>query len=344
VIKCIFFKQLSEYGFMKIGSLQLKNRVLLAPMAGIADLPYRIVMKRFGASLVCSEMISAKGLIYAGPRTRELLISSDAERPLAIQLFGNDPHDLAEAAKRTESDGDLLDLNLGCPVSKVVRGGSGSALLKDPPRVKKVLRAVRAATSRPLTIKIRSGWDHETINFLEIGRIAEDEGVDAITLHPRTRSQGFSGEAQWDHIRQLKGAVGIPIIGSGDIFEPRDAVKMVEVTGCDAVMIGRGSYGNPWLIRDVVRLLQGEAPCCSPTYRDKKLVALEHLALQVDFSGERKALLEMRKHLCWYVRGLKGAASFRASINQAPTVVAQEALLDHFFSSLKAEDEELNVS
>jgi hypothetical protein len=325
---------------MKLGSLKLNNTVFLAPMAGITDLPYRIMMKQFGAGLVISEMVSAKGLIYSGTRTRELLRSTPEERPLAIQLFGSEPDDLAEAARQIRDDGELIDLNLGCPVNKVVRSGAGSALLKDPARVQEIIRAVKAATDLPLTIKIRSGWDQQSINFLEIGRIAEGEGVDAITLHPRTRSQGFSGHAQWDHIRQLKDALRIPVIGSGDIFSAQDAEKMVNTTGCDAVMIGRGSYGNPWLIRDTVRLLQGEDPLPEPSIQDRKASALTHLKLQVEFAGERRALLEMRKHLCWYVRGLKGAASFRSAINQATTLTAQRNLLDHFFASI---DTEMNI-
>ncbi len=329
---------------MKLGSLKLENTVFLAPMAGITDLPYRTIMKRFGAGLVYSEMVSAKGLIYAGIRTRKLLQSSAEERPLALQLFGSEPNDLAEAAKLIEDDGELIDINLGCPVNKVVRSGAGSALMKDPSRVQNIIRAVRAATALPLTIKIRSGWDQETINFLEIGRIAEGEGIDAITLHSRTRSQGFSGHANWDHIRQLKDAVAIPVIGSGDIFEAQDGINMVNTTGCDAVMIGRGSYGNPWLIRDVAQQLQGNPSPPPPTLQERKLAAFDHLNLQIDFAGEQRAMFEMRKHLCWYVRGLKGAASFRASLNQANTIVDQSKLLDRFFSAVEFDNEEMDVS
>ena len=329
---------------MKLGTLKLDNPVFLAPMASITDLPYRIIMKRFGAGLVCSEMVSAKGLIYAGMRTRELLRSSPEERPLAVQLFGNESGALAEATKLIRDDTELIDLNLGCPVNKVVRSGAGSALLKDPARVKAIVQAVRAATDLPITIKIRSGWDLQSINFLEIGRIAEAEGVDAVTLHPRTRNQGFSGHSEWEHIRQLKDALSIPVIGSGDIQTAADAARMLELTGCDAVMIGRASYGNPWLIRDTVRLLSGEAPLPVPSLQERALAALTHHDLQVEFSGERKALYEMRKHLCWYVRGLKGAANFRAAINQATTLTAQRELLKQFFTAHSAEADNLNVA
>ena len=348
MLKCVKFRQThlpsKNKVLMKLRSLNLANPVFLAPMAGITDLPYRIIMKRFGAALVYSEMVSAKGLIYAGSRTRELLRSSPEESPLAIQLFGSEPDNLAEAAKLIQGDGELIDINLGCPVNKVVKSGAGSALMKDPQRVKSIVRAVRAATDLPLTIKIRSGWDQQSVNFLEIGRIAEGEGIDAITLHPRTRNQGFSGHAEWDHIRQLKDALTIPVIGSGDIFEAQDAVRMVKTTGCDAVMIGRGSYGNPWLIKDVICLLDDKAPLCPASSQERKRVALQHLSLQVELAGEKKALYEMRKHLCWYVRGLKGAASFRSAINQAATLSAQCELLDQFFSSLPVEAEEQNAS
>jgi nifR3 family TIM-barrel protein len=323
---------------MNIGSLKLNNPVFLAPMAGISDLPYRIIMKRSGAALVYSEMVSAKGLIFSGNRTLELAKSSEEERPLAIQLFGSEPDDLAKAAKLVYAEGDLIDLNLGCPVNKVVRSGSGSALLKDPARVRQIIRAVKVATDLPLTIKIRSGWDQNSVNFLEIGQIAADEGVDAITLHPRTRSQGFSGAADWNHIRQLKEELSIPVIGSGDIFSAEDAVRMLKETGCDAVMIGRGSYGNPWLIRDSIQRLQGGAPLPEPSLHDRHQTALKHMELQIRFAGEHKALFEMRKHLCWYVRGLKGAATFRSDINQAATLTAQRERLDQFFSSINIEE------
>lgn len=329
---------------MKLGTLKLDNPVFLAPMASISDLPYRILMKRFGAGLVFSEMVSAKGLIYAGVRTRELLRSSPEERPLAVQLFGSDPESLAEATKSVREDADVIDLNLGCPVNKVVRSGAGSALLKDPGLVKAIVHAVRAATDLPLTIKIRSGWDQQTINFLEIGHIAEGEGVDAITLHPRTRNQGFSGHSEWEHIRQLKDSLNIPVIGSGDIMVAADAVRMIETTGCDAVMIGRASYGNPWLIRDTVRLLAGEPPLPAPSLQERKLAALIHLELQIEIAGERTALYEMRKHFCWYVRGLKGAANFRSAVNQAATLTAQRELLEQFFNVLSSDADNLNVA
>jgi len=322
---------LCRYGFMFIGNLKLKNRIFLAPMAGITDLPYRLLMKQFGAGLVFTEMVSAKGLIHAGKRTRDLLLSRPEESPLGIQLFGSDPESLAEATRMVSDDGALIDLNLGCPVNKVIKDGSGSALMRDPDRVKRILTAVRSATSLPLTIKIRSGWDNDNRNFLEIGKIAEAAGVDAITLHPRTRAQSFSGKADWQQIRQLKETLGIPVIGSGDIFTAEDADNMIRQTGCDAIMIGRGGYGNPWLIRDANKIVCRNGMPDPPSRQERRQVALEHQRLQIELFGEQKALFEMRKHLCWYARGLAGAASFRASINRADTIAEQQELINHFF-------------
>ncbi|MEJ2201731.1 MAG: tRNA dihydrouridine synthase DusB, partial [Desulfuromonadaceae bacterium] len=306
---------------MKIGSLHLKNRIWLAPMAGISNLPYRLLMKEFGAGLVFTEMVSAKGLIHSGRRTRVLLDSSEKERPLGIQLFGDDPESLAQAAALTEGDGELLDINMGCPVNKVVRGGAGSALLRQPQKIARIIAAVRRASDRPLTIKIRSGWDQQSINYLEIGHIAESEGADAVTLHPRTRCQGFGGQAAWQQIRQLKETLRIPVIGSGDIATADDARNMLQLTGCDGVMIGRGGYGNPWLIRDTVALLAGVPIPPPPTPAERLRVALDHLQLFIRTYGPRRSLLDMRKHLCWYSRGMAGATASGAAVNRAQGVL-----------------------
>jgi nifR3 family TIM-barrel protein len=317
-----------------INSLKLNNRVILAPMAGITNLPYRRIMKSFGVGLVFTEMISANGLIRDGRRTRELLASVKDEFPLGIQLFGNDPQVLSKAAEMVIDDGDLLDINMGCPVKKVVRSGAGSALLQNPLQISKVLAAVRKTYSGPLTIKIRSGWDEDSVNFLEIGRIAEVEGIDAITLHPRTRSQGFSGKSQWNHIAELKAALNIPVFGSGDIFTAEDAIEMLNKTNCDAVMIGRGGYGNPWLIRQILALLNGEsAP--QPSRSEHLNVMLRHLDFNLEQFGEKKTLLEMRKHLCWYVRGLSGASHYRVALQKTTTLKQVIDLTKDFFSRIE---------
>ncbi|WP_020675422.1 tRNA dihydrouridine synthase DusB [Geopsychrobacter electrodiphilus] len=300
---------------LKIGSLQLDNSLILAPMAGITSLPFRRIMKSFGAALVFTEMISANGLIRDGRRTLALLESCPEEKPLAVQLFGDDPQVLAQGATMVGPHADLLDINMGCPVKKVVRSGAGSALLRDPNRVGRIIEAVRAAFPGPLTLKIRSGWDQTSINFLEVGRIAKEAGADAICLHPRTRSQNFGGKADWKMIAELKSSLDIPVIGSGDLFNAADIESMFRQTLCDAVMVARGCYGNPWIFQQAAALLRG-APALLPGAADRGQTALQHLNFHAEHFGEHKALLEMRKHLSWYVRGLTGAHYFRGQLQK----------------------------
>jgi len=315
----------------RIGPLQLDNPIILAPMAGITNLPYRKTMKSFGAALVFTEMVSANGLIRDGRNTRELLVSCPEEAPLGIQLFGDDPQILARAAGMVVADSALLDINMGCPVKKVIRSGAGSALLRNPQHIGRIVAAVRAVYPGPLSIKIRSGWDQDSVNFLQIGRIAETEGADAVTLHPRTRSQVFGGKADWEQIAELKAALKIPVFGSGDIFMAADGVRMLRQTGCDGIMIGRGGFGNPWLIRDILQLLAGREshpPAPAEIYQ----VAYQHLQLHREQFGDHKALLEMRKHFSWYVRGLTGASRFRAGLQQISSI---EQLLEQMESFIK---------
>jgi len=314
-----------------IGSLELSSPVIVAPMAGITNLPYRRIMKSFGAGLVFSEMISANGLIRDGHKTRELLNSHPGEAPLGIQLFGDDPQILARGAGMVIADGALLDINMGCPVKKVIRSGAGSALLKSPSTIARILAEVRKVYPAPLTIKIRSGWDEDSINYLEIGHLAQEEGIDAITLHPRTRSQGFSGRANWQHIAELKNSISIPVFGSGDIMTPEDALKMLRETGCDGVMIGRGGYGNPWLIQHINQSLK-QQPVSYPSAMEKLQVALKHLQLYQDLFGERKTLLDMRKHLCWYARGLSGSSHYRVALQKTETLDQAIELTTTFFT------------
>ncbi len=326
---------------LKIAGLALSNNVVLAPMAGITDLPYRLIMKSFGAGLVFTEMVSANGLIRDGRRTQVLLTSDPAERPLGIQLFGDNAGVLAEAAAMLDGKGELLDLNLGCPVPKVVRSGAGSALLRDPSRVGMIVAAVRRVWIGPLTVKIRSGWDDASLNYVTVAQTAIAAGADAITLHPRTRAQGFSGQADWEHIRRLREAVTVPVIGSGDIFTAEDALAMQRQTGCDGVMIGRGGYGNPWLIRNILLLQQGGTPAF-PTPQERLETALLHLELVAGASGEHHAVLEMRKHLCWYARGVTGAAKFRTEVNRSESVEELRLLLTHFFLHSESNSESHN--
>jgi len=314
---------------MKIGALTLKNPIISAPMAGISDLPYRLIMKRHGAALVFTEMISANGLFFNGKVSREMLMSRSEEHPLGMQLFGEDPARLAESVKQVEDCGELIDLNLGCPVRKVIRSGAGSALLRDPAKVARIVSAVRLATSLPLTIKFRSGWDHDSVNFLEIARIAVEEGVDAVTLHPRTRSQMFGGQADWQQIKSLKESLSIPVIGSGDLFTAECIKTMFEQTGCDAVMVGRGGYGNPWIISQALELLAGR-PVTQPTPAERLAVARSHFELCLETFGPQKTLGLMRKHLCWYVRGMENAAGFRMEINQTKTIAEMNDRFEDF--------------
>ena len=325
-------KFVHSWDVMKIGRLLLTNNIILAPMAGITDLPYRLIMKRFGAGLVFTEMVSANGLIRAGRRTRELLRSDPDERPLGVQLFGEDPAVLAEAARLVDNAGELLDINLGCPVNKVVRSGAGSALLRTPQQIGRIVAAVVRATELPVTVKIRSGWDAGSVNFLEVGRIAAAEGAAAVTLHPRTRAQGFGGRANWRQIAELKAALDIPVIGSGDIFSAEDALAMLQQTGCDGIMIGRGGYGNPWLINAILNRQAGAA-WLPPSLGERLQVARDHLELFASCFGAGKAVREMRKHLCWYSRGLNGAAGFRTRVNHAATSDELYTALDEFFAS-----------
>lgn len=307
---------------LAIGPLRLSPPLILAPMAGITDLATRLLARESGAPLCFTEMISAQGLIRGGKNTVVLLRSCAEDRPLGIQLFGDDPRALAEAAGIVEADCDLIDINMGCPVKKVVSGGSGSALLRDPAKAAAIIRAVRAATRLPLTVKIRTGWSSGETSFLEIARIAESEGCDAVTLHPRTRAQMFSDRADWTRIAELKAAVRIPVIGSGDLFSARDVVEMLACTGCDGAMIARGAMGFPWIFREAAELLAGSGPS-HPTHEERRAVMLRHLDLLCGMYGEKTALCEMRKHLSWYAKGIPGAARFRAQIN---TLVDRERI------------------
>jgi tRNA-dihydrouridine synthase B len=318
------------YKTLKIGSLQLENNLMLAPMAGITNLAMRLVTRAEGASLCFTEMVSVNGLVRDGKKTFEIIRSAPGDRPLGIQIFGDDPDLMAEGARLVEDHGDLIDINMGCPVRKVVAGGAGSALLREPARAAAIIRAVRRATSLPLTIKIRTGWDINTETFLDIGRIAEAEGCDAVTLHPRSRSQMFAGKADWTCIRALKEGLRLPVLGSGDLFTPGDVLAMLEQTGCDGVMIARGALGNPWIFRESLRLLAGREPH-PPDLEEREEVILRHLDLFIQFYGEQVALREMRKHLCWYARGLPGAARFRDLVNRLQTgSELTEAVKDYF--------------
>ncbi len=301
---------------LTIGSLTLAHNVVLAPLAGITNLPFRLICHRFGAALAYTEMVSVNGLVREGTKTLALLKSAPEDRPLGIQLFGDKPHDLAEAARMVEGYGDLLDINMGCPVRKVVGTGAGSALLQDPLKIAAMVRAVRKATRLPLTIKIRSGWHCGDNVFREVGHIAEAEGCDAITLHPRSRTMMFSGQADWNQLAELKSALSIPVLGSGDLFTAEDCLRMLSVTGCDGIMIARGALGNPWIFRQVQELAQSgvSTPVTPPERAD---MIESHLALFTEQLGEAVAVREIKKHIGWYAKGFAGASEIRRAANSA---------------------------
>lgn len=320
---------------MNIGRLHLKNDICLAPMAGITDLPFRTIVREFGCGLAFTEMISANGLVRRMGKTCRYLDSSSADRPLGVQLFGSDPETLAEAVRiAVESRADLIDMNMGCPVKKVVRTGSGAALMRDPQRVAAILKAMRRATDLPLTLKIRAGWRRSEVNALAIGRIAEECDVDAVILHPRTVDQGFRGEADWGLIAALKAQLHIPVIGSGDVRRPEDVTRMFRETGCDGIMVGRGVLGNPWLMRSILHHLSG-GDVSAPSLADRMEIIRRHLEMAVEYYGEKVGTRDFRKHLLWYTKGLRGGAQFRQAAGQITDPASAWKALQDFFQNLE---------
>ncbi len=319
---------------MRIGAIQLDNPTVLAPLAGITNLPMRLLAKRAGCALVYTEMVSANGLVYGSAKTCQLLTSSPEERPLAVQLFGGDAELLAEATRRVTAAGaDIVDLNFGCAVKKILKSGAGVALMADLAKAEQVLRAVRRATAVPLTIKMRTGWDASGCQALELGRMAQACGVDAVALHPRTARQGFTGRADWSVIERLKKALRIPVIGNGDITCAEDAARMLAQTGCDAVMVGRAAIGNPFIFSQIIDLIQGRAPS-APIPADRFQVMRAYAAATIAHVGESSARYLLRSRLGWFARGLPQASQFRAAIHQLAT--GDEALrrIDAYEASL----------
>lgn len=300
---------------MKIGGLELENNIFLAPMAGITDMPFRILCREQGCGLVYTEMVSAKGMHYNDEKSFRLTEISEYEKPAAVQIFGSDPGILAEIAGRLDSsDAAAIDINMGCPTPKITRNGEGSALMLRPGLVGEIVGAVKGATKKPVTVKIRKGWDDEHVNAVEIAMLAEKNGASAVAVHGRTRMQFYSGKADWDIIKRVKEAVSIPVIGNGDVFRPQDAAEMLDRTGCDAVMVARGAQGNPWLFGRILHYIKTGELLPEPSYEEKIETVVRHMGMLIELKGEHTGICEMRKHIAWYIKGMKNSAQLRDRI------------------------------
>jgi nifR3 family TIM-barrel protein len=322
----------------KIGNLKINNRVVFAPMAGISNISYRKIIKEMGAGLIYSEMISNMGIVYNNQKTIDLLKINEEERPIAIQIFGSDIDSFVKAAKYVEENihPDIIDINVGCPVPKVaLKSQAGSALLKNPEKIYEIVKAVKDNTSTPISVKIRSGWDENHINAIEVGKLVEKAGASLIAIHARTRSQGYSGNADWNIIKKLKENVNIPVIGNGDIKTIEDAKKMLEETKCDAIMIGRASLGNPWFIKECVEYIENGNIIEKPTYEERLNMIKKHFQLLKENTSERQALLEIRTHALWYIKYLPNNKEYKNKLNQIKSEEELYKIIDEYLYKLK---------
>lgn len=318
---------------MKIGSVQLESNIVLGPMAGVTDLPFRLLCREQGCGLLYTEMVSAKAVYYGNRNTEILLESDEREHPVALQLFGSEPRLMADMAKKLEEKPfDLFDINMGCPVPKVVNNGEGSALMKNPKLAGEIVRQMVRAVKKPVTVKIRKGFDDSCVNAVEMAKIAEDSGASAVAVHGRTRQQYYSGQADWDIIRQVKEAVSIPVIGNGDIFTAEDGVRMLAQTGCDGIMAARGARGNPWLFGELKQYMETGTVPPRPDRTAIGAMILKHGRMLLEYKGEYLGMREMRKHIAWYTAGCAGAASFRRRGNEIETYSDLEYLMEAFVS------------
>ena len=314
---------------LKIGNVELKNPYILAPMAGVTDLPFRLLCKEQGAGLLCMEMISAKAIQYNNQNTKALLEIHPEEEPVSLQLFGSDPNVISEIAKRIEElPFSILDINMGCPVPKIVKNGEGSALMNQPKLVHEIVRKTAKAIQKPVTVKIRKGFNDESINAVEIAKIIEDAGGAAVAVHGRTREQYYSGKADWDIIRQVKEAVKIPVIGNGDVVSGESALAMMTETGCDGVMIGRGAQGNPWIFSQLIEYEKTGVMPKRPSSQELKKMMLRHARLQIEYKGEYLGVREMRKHVGWYLKGVHGATAIRREVNTITEIAKLKEVLE----------------
>lgn len=313
---------------LKIGNVTLPNNLILAPMAGVTDLPFRLLCKEQGAGLLCMEMVSAKAILYKNRNTESLLEIDPRENPVSLQLFGSDPEIISKIAHQIEDKPfDILDLNMGCPVPKIVNNGEGSALMKNPKLAGEIIRQTVKAIDKPVTVKIRKGFDDEHINAVEMAKIAEDAGAAAVAVHGRTREQFYSGRADWDIIRQVKEAVSIPVIGNGDLLTAEDVIAMEAQTGCDGFMIARGAQGNPWIFRQILHYFETGEHLAKPTLEEVTQMILRHARMMLEFKGEYIGIREIRKHAAWYTAGYPNSARLRVAINNVESFEALEELL-----------------